>query len=129
MAESGGNPDAVGDVALGGSIGLWQIYTVAHPEYDAQRLTDPPYNAQAAYAISSSGTNWTPWSTYNSGAYEKYYTGPAGFACRRNRKSESSRSRPSASTTRTARATSAASNVRFLASTTTSAAACGASPS
>jgi len=74
MAESGGNPQAVGDLNItpGGSEGLWQINLKAHPSYDAARLFDPAYNAQAALAISSGGTNWNPWSTFKSGAYQKY---------------------------------------------------------
>jgi murein DD-endopeptidase MepM/ murein hydrolase activator NlpD len=50
--------------------GFWQINHPSHPSYGtAQLLSDPLYNAQATYAISSAGTNWTPWSTYNSGAF------------------------------------------------------------
>jgi hypothetical protein len=70
MAESGGDPSALGD--NGTSYGLWQIHLPAHPEYNAQSLLDANYNAVAAFAISDSGTNWTPWSTYNSGAYEAF---------------------------------------------------------
>jgi hypothetical protein len=47
------------------SRGLWQINVLAHPQYDKERLlTDPLYNAQAAYAISGQGHNFRPWSTY-----------------------------------------------------------------
>jgi hypothetical protein len=74
MAESGGNPQAVGDVTLGRSIGLWQINLAAHPQYDESSLFDPTTNAQAALAISSNGTNWKPWTTYNTGAYEQFYS-------------------------------------------------------
>lgn len=50
--------------------GLWQINSPSHPTYaTSSLLSDPLYNARAAYAISNGGTNWTPWSTYNSGAY------------------------------------------------------------
>lgn len=73
MAESGGNPNAMGDAQFGGSVGLWQINLPSHPNYDPARLTDPVYNAQAAYAISSGGTNWQPWTTYRTGAYQQYY--------------------------------------------------------
>lgn len=83
MAESGGNPSAqaiVTNPAPGNgperSFGLWQVNTLAHPNYDESSLLDPTYNARAALAISSNGTNWTPWSTYNSGAYKQYMTGP-----------------------------------------------------
>lgn len=75
MAESGGNPDAVGDTSITppyGSVGLWQINVAAHPQYTADSLHDPSTNAQAALAISSGGTNFSPWSTFNSGAYQKY---------------------------------------------------------
>jgi hypothetical protein len=85
MAESGGNPNAYGDASLGGSIGLWQIYTKAHPNFNASSLYDPTYNAQAAYSVSSGGTNWAPWSTWwanaatrtgpGQGVYRQYLTG------------------------------------------------------
>jgi hypothetical protein len=79
MAESRGNPSAqniVTNPAPGNgperSFGLWQVNTLAHPNYDEQSLLDPTYNARAALAISSGGTNWTPWSTYNHGDYKQY---------------------------------------------------------
>jgi soluble lytic murein transglycosylase-like protein len=78
MAESGGNPAAVGDPQYGGSYGLWQVNAPAHPNYNTTDLLDPTYNAQAAFAISSSGTNWNPWTTYRTGAYEKYLTAYSG---------------------------------------------------
>lgn len=76
MAESGGNPTIVGDTGPGvngPSYGLWQIDVYYHPSYTQAQLDDPTTNARAALAISSNGTNWTPWSTYNSGAYKKWY--------------------------------------------------------
>lgn len=73
MAESGGNPNAYGDAEYGGSIGLWQINLPAHPNYSESDLYNPTFNAKAAYAISSQGTNWQPWTTYRTGAYKKYY--------------------------------------------------------
>lgn len=78
MAESGGNPDALGDPQFGGSYGLWQINLPAHPEYssDPTVLYDPTTNAQAAFKISSGGTNWKPWTTYRTGAYKPYYKKP-----------------------------------------------------
>jgi hypothetical protein len=83
MAESGGNPSAVGDLNItpGGSEGLWQVNLHAHPSYDPTKLFDPVYNAKAALAISSGGSNWHPWSTFNSGAYQKYLQpyGPSPF--------------------------------------------------
>jgi hypothetical protein len=70
MAESSGNPVAVGDIKLaperGPSIGLWQINigSKAHPEYDRNMLMDPQYNANAAYKIyEAAGYSFHPWST------------------------------------------------------------------
>lgn len=74
MAESGGNPDALGDG--GASVGLWQIDTAYHPELDAERLRDPAFNARAAYAISTGGRDFSPWSTFTSGAYRAFYRAP-----------------------------------------------------
>jgi hypothetical protein len=85
MAESRGNPSAqniVTNPAPGNgperSFGLWQINTLAHPQYPEHLLLDPTYNAQAALAISQGGTNWTPWSTYNHGDYRQYMTDSNG---------------------------------------------------
>ena len=75
MAESGGNPMAVGD--NGTSFGLWQIHVPSHPEYDAISLGDPLTNALAAKAISKGGTDWSPWTTFRTGAYRKYMGGAA----------------------------------------------------
>jgi lysozyme-like protein len=72
LAESSGDPGAVGDEALtiGGSIGLWQINLRWHPEYAAASLVDPQTNANAAFAIYvEAGHSFIPWSTYKSGAY------------------------------------------------------------
>lgn len=69
-AESGGNPNAVGDVDLGRSIGLWQINLAAHPEYTEEELYDPQTNANAAFAIyQAAGNSFSPWTTYKTGAY------------------------------------------------------------
>jgi hypothetical protein len=72
-AESGGDSNAYGDAQYGGSVGLWQVNLPSHPNFDPQSLYDPTYNAKAAYAISSGGTNWNPWTTYRTGAYLKWY--------------------------------------------------------
>jgi murein DD-endopeptidase MepM/ murein hydrolase activator NlpD len=56
-----------------GDYGDWQINHQAHPQYDTTRLlSDPLYNAQAAYAVSGGGANWSPWTTYTSGAYQQF---------------------------------------------------------
>lgn len=70
LAESGGNPQAVGD--QGTSYGLWQIHLPAHPGITAAQAQDPTQGAAAAFAISKGGTNWSPWSTYTNGAYTSY---------------------------------------------------------
>lgn len=73
LAESGGNPAAVTQEPRGGeSIGLWQIYLVAHPQYSKTDMLDARKNAAAAFAISNGGTNWQPWSVWKSGAYQRY---------------------------------------------------------
>jgi hypothetical protein len=66
MAESGGRQNAT-NVNTNGSTdeGYWQINNAAHP---GMATYDPLANAQAAVSISSDGTNWTPWMTYDSGA-------------------------------------------------------------
>lgn len=79
LAESGGRSDARGDVALqdstwGPSLGLWQVrslraQTGTGRERDATRLTDPAFNAAAAWSISNHGKNFGPWTTYTNGAY------------------------------------------------------------
>jgi hypothetical protein len=71
LAESSGNPFAIGDLQLGVSVGLWQINLKAHPEYSGVNLMDPQTNANAAYAIyRAAGMTFSPWSTFKSGAYQ-----------------------------------------------------------
>ena len=73
FAESSGNPDSVGDLTLGVSIGLWQVNLKYHPEYTHQELLDPQTNANAAYAIyQAAGDQFTPWSTWKNQAYLKH---------------------------------------------------------
>lgn len=70
LAESGGDPNAVGDLNLtpGGSIGLWQINLKAHPDLAQWNLTDPQTNANAAYRVyTAAGNSFYPWSTYKAG--------------------------------------------------------------
>jgi hypothetical protein len=81
-AESGGNPGAQGDIGLMDSTwdwsqGLWQIRGLRSERgtgglRDSLANADPEKNASAMMAISSGCTNWTPWSTYTSGAYLSY---------------------------------------------------------
>jgi hypothetical protein len=83
MAESGGHSRSHNTNASTGdnSYGLFQINMIGtmgpnrRKQFNLKsndQLFDPLTNARAAYAISNHGTNWTPWSTYKSGAYKKY---------------------------------------------------------
>lgn len=69
MAESHGDADATHQ-NKDGSIdrGLWQINSV----HGAQSTTNPYANAQAAVSISKNGTDWSPWVTFNNGAYKQF---------------------------------------------------------
>ena len=64
MCESAGRPDAVGDLALGPSIGLFQINTRYWSDLaEGYDLTDPEDNAQVAYLIwKISGESFRLWS-------------------------------------------------------------------
>jgi LysM repeat protein len=62
MAESSGEQYATGPV---GERGYWQI----NPNHGSLSTYAPLGNAQSAVIISDDGTNWTPWTTYNTGAY------------------------------------------------------------
>lgn len=83
LAESGGVPNALGDIRDGEpiSIGLWQINTRAWPQWSRDELKDPKRNAEAAFAISKGGTDWRAWSTWWGNANTK--TGPGQGAFRR----------------------------------------------
>jgi LysM repeat protein len=62
MAESGGNQYALSPTD---DYGYWQINASNGP-----LATFNPYgNARAAITLSDNGTNWSPWTTYTSGAY------------------------------------------------------------
>jgi LysM repeat protein len=63
MAESSGNQYAL---SPDDDMGYWQIDEPAHPSLATY---DPMGNAKAAVIISADGTDWTPWTTYTSGAY------------------------------------------------------------
>lgn len=69
MAESGGNSAAYLQDSNGSTDrGLWQINSV----HGAQSTFDVMGNARAAVAISNNGTNWSPWVTYQTGAYRQF---------------------------------------------------------
>ncbi len=62
MAESSGQEFATG---AAGERGYWQI----NPDHGSLSAYDPLGNARAAVIISGDGTDWTPWTTFTSGAY------------------------------------------------------------
>lgn len=61
-AESGGNPDAISPTD---DFGLWQI----NGSWGAMASLNPWTNVHSAITISNNGTNWSPWTTFTSGAY------------------------------------------------------------
>lgn len=77
LAESGGNPNIIGDQSLapsnGPSYGLWQINigSKANPQFAGQNLLDPQTNANAAYSIYSR-FGFGRWTTYGNGTYGMY---------------------------------------------------------
>lgn len=95
LAESGGNPFALNNTAYPNlpqyrppakgnlpeySTGLWQINIYANKGWSSPAIFDQHLNAQAAVAISNHGADFSPWSTYTSGAYKRYLTGKAPAA-------------------------------------------------
>lgn len=83
MAESGGNSTALDNNTSTGdlSYGLAQINMIGAmgpqrlAEYGLKSnddLYDPLTNLKVAYALSNHGTDFTPWSTYKSGAYQQF---------------------------------------------------------
>ncbi len=85
LAESGGNPNALNDNPSTGdySVGLWQINYFGNlapsrtQSYGSpqQLLADPQAQARAAVALAGNGGGLGNWSTYSSGAYQKYLAG------------------------------------------------------
>jgi hypothetical protein len=69
LAESSGDPAAYNPE---GSVGLWQIYLPMHPEFAGMNLLDPQTNANAAFSVYSAARGFRPWTTFGSGAYQKY---------------------------------------------------------
>jgi hypothetical protein len=79
MAESACNAGATGyngptAGCPSGSVdrGMWQINSCYHPEVSNSCAYDANCSAAAAYTISSAGTDWQPWSTYDYGQYLNY---------------------------------------------------------
>ena len=66
-AESGGRQYATDDDGNGTvDRGYWQINSI----HGALSTYDPAGNARAAVQLSHDGTDWSPWVTYNTGAYQ-----------------------------------------------------------
>jgi len=67
MAESSGRQYAT-NLNGGRSTdrGYWQVNSV----HGSLSTYDPAGNARAAVLLSSDGTNWSPWVTYQTGAYQ-----------------------------------------------------------
>jgi len=63
MAESSGNQYAH---SYSNDYGYWQI----NGSHGSMATYDAMGNARAAVAISSNGSNWNPWTTYRTGAYQ-----------------------------------------------------------
>jgi hypothetical protein len=73
LAESGGCSGDVNPADNGGtqtSWGLWQISDGTHNK-PAANIMDPAGNAQAAVA-KYQASGWSPWGTYDSGAYKAF---------------------------------------------------------
>lgn len=52
--------------------GILQINNKYHPEYSDAQCDDPTEAFKAGFVISHSGTDFSPWSTFNNGAYRQY---------------------------------------------------------
>lgn len=84
MAESGGDPRALNDRRPDLSYGLFQINMIDELGPDRRKryglasnddLYDPYVNARVAFRLSRGGRDWTPWTTYTSGAYQQHLDG------------------------------------------------------
>jgi Lysozyme like domain len=77
-AESRGNSQAINLTDNGGtqtSWGLWQISNGTHGQ-PVPDILDPAINAQQAVAkYNNAGHQFTPWGTYDSGAYKAFLSG------------------------------------------------------
>merc|ERR1712039_780611 len=85
LAESSGNCDAKNfntDSHHSEDRGLWQINNYWHKEVSDSCAFNCKCNAKSAYTISNKGTNFSPWSTYKSGAY-KAHLAIATTACQK----------------------------------------------
>jgi hypothetical protein len=76
MAESSGNPDAIGSNPDGGQdVGLWQLDTKGvGAGYTTAQLQDPATNARITIMATANGTNWSEWA--DAVVSNGVYTGP-----------------------------------------------------
>lgn len=58
---------------LNSDRGLWQISSHWWGKYSDAQADDPDTAARVAYAISKSGTDFTPWDTYKNGAAQRHF--------------------------------------------------------
>lgn len=74
LAESGGRTTAVGGPNSDGSkdYGLWQINDVHKDMVLFPQWRNAVANTQMAKSIYDAAGGWTPWSTFNSGAYREH---------------------------------------------------------
>ena len=83
-AESRGNPGATGRNPGSYDRGLWQINSKWHPDVSDSCAYNAACNAKNAVRISSGGSRWSPWATYNDGLHRKFM-GQAQSACSSSR--------------------------------------------
>jgi Lysozyme like domain len=77
MAESGGDAAATNPTDNNGtqtSWGLWQISNGTHAQ-PVPNILDPNVNAGQAVSKYAGAGNWSPWGTYDSGAYKQFLNG------------------------------------------------------
>ncbi len=71
LAESGGDTGAHNPRGED-SRGLWQINVAAHKDLAGQNLYDPLVNARAAFRVSGSGRDVSPWTTTHKSGNARY---------------------------------------------------------
>lgn len=71
LAESGGNP-AIRGGQDPRDRGVLQINSYWHPEVSDACAFDPACAFKAAFGISSNGTNFSQWTTFQNGAYKSH---------------------------------------------------------
>lgn len=74
IAESGGKTDVVSKPNTNGTVdyGLWQINSSHTALLASGKWSDPNDNAVMAYTLyKNAGNKFTPWTTFNDGAYKK----------------------------------------------------------